>query len=430
MRHVAAAKKREKQGKHASSRARRRHRKMVAAAGAMLLIPAVVSSEPAISSTASETALDGVGNGLMGLTDPETVNTDGTLSQSDQIGADLLRDAGNPAQLGLDGLDLPSGPLGIPGVMLDAYKRTEATLAKSQPNCHLSWSLLASIARIESSHARGGQVFANGDTINPILGPVLNGGGFAAIADTDGGRYDGDNRWDRAVGAFQFIPSTWTTYASDGNGDRIANPNNVFDASLAAGKYLCSGGLDLADPQQRAASVFRYNHSDTYVRVVLIWADAYLQNVTPIPTTPLPTIPMVQAVAPPVEPGPADSTTTTTTTPLPDTTTTTPPTTTTPTTPTTPTCPPATPPPSSSTPPSTPSTPPSSTPTTPTCPPSTDPTTPPSSTPTPTTTTTTPTTPAPGSSSSTNAVSSTSSTTTTTPTSTTTTTTITSPATP
>lgn len=311
---MAAARKREKQGNN-RQRARRRTKKMVAAAGAMLLIPGVVASEPAASHPVDLTALDGVGQGLMGLTDPDSVNADGTLSQDDQIGADLLRDAGNPQQLGLDGLELPSGPLGIPGIMLEAYKKTEATLAASQPNCHLSWSLLASIARIESAHARGGQVTTNGDTINPILGPVLNGGGFAAIADTDAGRMDGDSRWDRAVGPFQFIPSTWSGYASDGNGDRIASPHNVFDSALAAGKYLCSGGMDLANPQQRAAAVFRYNHSDTYVRVVLIWADAYLKGVTPIESIPLPPItvtPFQQGVvAPPpdqvVVPGPGPS---------------------------------------------------------------------------------------------------------------------------
>jgi hypothetical protein len=265
----------------------------------MLLVPAVVSSEPAAPPT-DTTALSDIGRGLVGLVDPDDVNTDGTLSEADQIGSDVLRDAADPGSLALDGLDLPTGPLGIPQVMMDAYKRAAATLAKSQPNCHLDWSLLASIGRIESNHGRGGQVFGNGDTVHPILGPVLNGGGFAAIADTDGGRYDSDSRWDRAVGVMQFIPSTWASYASDGNGDRVSNPHNIYDATLAAGKYLCSGGLDLANPQQRATAVFRYNHSDTYVRVVLIWADAYAKGVTPLPSTGIP--PMQQAMNGPVSP--------------------------------------------------------------------------------------------------------------------------------
>ena len=118
-----------------------------------------------------------------------------------------------------------------------------------------------------------------------ILGPVLNGGGFAAIRDTDGGRLDDDARWDRAVGSMQFIPSTWEQYASDGNNDGVSSPHNIYDATVASGKYLCSGGLDLSDAKDRAVAVFRYNHSDSYVRTVLIWADAYAHGTTPVPST-------------------------------------------------------------------------------------------------------------------------------------------------
>jgi len=175
---------------------RRRHRKIAAAAGVMLLVPIVSAGEPvSIGSQSDTSVLSDAGRGLVGLVDPNTVSGDGELSDSDQIGAELLRDAGNPDALKQPGLDLPSGPLGIPGVMLSAYQRAATLLATQIPNCHMDWPLLASIGRIESNHARGGQVQANGDTIHPILGPVLNGGGFASIADTDGGTLDGDNRW-------------------------------------------------------------------------------------------------------------------------------------------------------------------------------------------------------------------------------------------
>lgn len=339
---------------------------MAAAAGAMLLVPAVVAGEPVNFDAASHAAEGDAGRGLIGLTDPRLVSADGALAEDDQIGADVLDHAGNPDLLNVTGLDLPNGPLGIPGTMLQAYQRAAQTLAAQQPNCKLTWSLLASIGRIESNHARGGQVFANGDTVRPILGPVLNGGGFAAIADTDAGRYDGETRWDRAVGAMQFIPSTWVAYASDGNGDRVTNPHNVYDATLAAGRYLCSGGLDLSNPQQRAAAVFRYNHSDSYVRTVLIWADAYDKGVQPLPSTPVPAYPPMALPAPPVGGGATGQV------PPPDTGAGAPPSS-------------SVPPDVPSTSPSSPSTPPS---TTPTCPPATtDPTTTPSTT-TPTTTTT------------------------------------------
>jgi hypothetical protein len=312
---------------------RRRRRKVAVAAAGMLLLPAVAAGEPANLAPTDLSAMSDAGRGLMGLTDPDLVSADGTLGENDQIGVDVLRDAGNPDLLSQEALDLPSGPLGIPGVMLQAYQRGADALNRLLPNCHMHWSLLASIGRIETNHARGGQVFGNGDTVRPILGPVLNGGGFAAITDTDGGSLDGDNRWDRAVGPMQFIPSTWRGYASDGNGDRVSSPHNIYDASIAAGKYLCSGNLDMANPQQRAVAVFRYNHSDSYVRTVLIWADAYAKGVTPLPSTPVPTVPTYQqAQAQPMDPGnttqpttpvdegtqPANSETTTTTTPTTD----------------------------------------------------------------------------------------------------------------
>jgi membrane-bound lytic murein transglycosylase B len=282
-----------------------------------------------------------------------------------------------------------SGSLGIPGSMLKAYKNAADILAKEQPNCHLDWALIASIGRIESNHARGGYVNANGDTLEPILGPVLNGAGaFAAIADTDGGKYDGDTVWDRAVGPTQFIPSTWRGYASDGNGDGVSNPNNIYDETLATARYLCSGGLDLSTDAGQRIAVRRYNNSQSYVDTVLAWASAYRGGVAQLPDSQVPIgVPNapdaaaagspVGVPAPPAPPVDSPLTETPATTP-------TTPTSPDPATPTTPTSPAPTTPTSSD-----PVTPPSTDPTTP--PPATTSTTtpPPSSTDAPTSTTST-----------------------------------------
>ena len=98
-----------------------------------------------------------------------------------------------------------------PASVLAAYKKAEQDLASTDAACRLPWQLLAAIGKVESGQARGGKVDANGTTLSPILGPVLNGQGFALIKDTDGGAYDGDATHDRAVGPMQFIPSTWAT---------------------------------------------------------------------------------------------------------------------------------------------------------------------------------------------------------------------------
>ena len=111
--------------------------------------------------------------------------------------------------------------------------------------------------------------------MSQILGPVLNGGAFAAIRDTDNGRYDGDRTWDRAVGPMQFIPSSWALYSRDANGDGTADPHNVDDAALASAGYLCAGDRDLRNTATLRRAVFGYNHSWDYVATVLAWMTAY-----------------------------------------------------------------------------------------------------------------------------------------------------------
>jgi membrane-bound lytic murein transglycosylase B len=167
---------------------------------------------------------------------------------------------------------------GIPEVALEAYQRAAATLAVSDAACRLPWQLLAAIGRVESDNGQfgGAVLLPDGYGTRPIYGIPLDGrDGVALVRDTDGGRLDGDPNFDRAVGPMQFIPSTWALYGVDGNGDGKKDPNNIFDAALAAADYLCAGGGDMANPAQEAASVLRYNDADEYVHVVLALAASY-----------------------------------------------------------------------------------------------------------------------------------------------------------
>ncbi|MGW2473051.1 lytic transglycosylase domain-containing protein [Streptomyces sp. NPDC001665] len=182
---------------------------------------------------------------------------------------------------------------GIPATVLAAYRRAETTMGRGDPGCRLPWQLLAAIGKVESGHAAGGRVDKNGTTVSPILGPVLNGAGFANIADTDGGAYDGDATYDRAVGPMQFIPSTWAHWGRDGNGDGRRDPNNVYDAALAAGAYLCAGTRDLSIPSDMNRAILSYNHSETYLRTVLSWLEFYRKGIHPVTdgTGPIPRSP-------------------------------------------------------------------------------------------------------------------------------------------
>lgn len=175
------------------------------------------------------------------------------------------------------------GESGIPSTVLTAYKKAEDSLAGSDPNCALPWELLAAIGKVESGQARGGAVDDDGTTLKPILGPVLNGSGFAEITDTDRGVYDGDTTYDRAVGPMQFIPSTWANWGADGNGDGRQDPNNIFDAALAAGEYLCAGERDLSVKGDLDRAILSYNQSREYLHTVLSWLEFYREGVREVP---------------------------------------------------------------------------------------------------------------------------------------------------
>ncbi len=221
-----------------------------------------------------------------------------------------------------------AGPTGIPATVLEAYRRAEQSLASSAPSCHLPWWVLAGIGRIESGHASGGRVDAAGTTRGRILGPRLDGSlaGTSVIMDSDGGRYDGDPVYDRAVGPMQFLPGTWRSWGRDGNGDGVADPHNVYDATLAAGSYLCASGGDLSVGANLAKAILTYNHSMPYLQSVLSWGMAYRDGATPTsdgpgtvpatvtprqPVTPAPVLGMPPEVVPSLTAAPPPTSTTT-----------------------------------------------------------------------------------------------------------------------
>ncbi len=165
----------------------------------------------------------------------------------------------------------------FPLVVLEAYYRAALRTAEVDPACGVRWDQLAGIGRVESHQGTygGTSEAADGRTVGEILGPVLDGTRFASIPDTDGGSWDGDTVWDRAVGPMQFIPGSWKRYGADGNNDGEVDPHNMYDAALAAARHLCGSASDLGDDANYQRALLGYNRSAPYGVQVMGHAAAY-----------------------------------------------------------------------------------------------------------------------------------------------------------
>jgi membrane-bound lytic murein transglycosylase B len=167
----------------------------------------------------------------------------------------------------------------IPVRSLVAYAEAELAVRAATPNCKITWATLAGVGRVESHHGRygGSEIGDDGQLSPPIIGIPLDGSpGVQAIADTDGGRLDGDVQWDRAVGAMQFLPTTWARWGARADADGAEpDPQDIDDAALSAARYLCASGGDLSSPAGWWTAVMTYNESVTYGQNVFSGAEAY-----------------------------------------------------------------------------------------------------------------------------------------------------------
>ncbi len=103
----------------------------------------------------------------------------------------------------------------------------------------MSWTLLAAIGQVESGHGA--------NTSSSYAG---------------------------AQGPMQFLPSTFASYAVDGDGDGVTDIQSPDDAVFSAAHYLCANGAGRGE-EATARAIWHYNHADWYVALVLKLAGQY-----------------------------------------------------------------------------------------------------------------------------------------------------------
>lgn len=184
----------------------------------------------------------------------------------------------------------------LQAVALDAYLLGQQAAA-AKDGCDVRWTTFAAIGHSESRHGtlHNATVNAWGDPSRTLLGPLLDGGestraadsseqntgnGFAVVRDSDRGQFDGNARWDRAIGPMQFLPSTWMVWSADGNGDGWENPQNMYDAVAGAANLLC--GLIEERGYDPHNYLLGYNGSGSYVRKVLADAAVFEELFLPV----------------------------------------------------------------------------------------------------------------------------------------------------
>jgi cell wall-associated NlpC family hydrolase len=144
----------------------------------------------------------------------------------------------------------------IPGNYLVAYQRAGMLYG-------VDWAILAAIGKMECDHGRSSEEGCAPGTVNAAgaAGPMQ------FLAPT----------W-RKGAALGSIPSAGPPtaavsdgYATDGDGNGIADIWNPYDAVAAAARYLRANGA----PAHYQRAIFAYNHSQVYVDRVLAKAAEY-----------------------------------------------------------------------------------------------------------------------------------------------------------
>ncbi|WP_134765229.1 hypothetical protein [Nocardioides sp. 1609] len=199
----------------------------------------------------------------------------------------------------------------VPPVAVAAYERAASVVADPRVGCHVRWTTLAAVARVESDHGRrgGADLDEEGRAAPAVHGVALDGeDGRDRPRDTDRGKVDGLGRWDRTSGPAGFLPTEWAVYGVDADDDGRRDVQDVDDAALALAVRLCGTALDLDAHPALQAALTAHRPSRAYVRQVLRVARAYAADVREQDAAPTADLPVVVVHEPVVEDEPGEPT--------------------------------------------------------------------------------------------------------------------------
>jgi hypothetical protein len=159
----------------------------------------------------------------------------------------------------------PPALLDIPADFLQLYQQAAQVYG-------IDWAVLAGIGKLECDHGRSQLAGCNPmGTINVAgaRGPMQF---LGSTWRSGAGQFDPD-----VSGAAVPEGQESSGYATDANGNGIADPWEPPDAIHAAARYLRSNGA----PADYVSAIWAYNHSDAYRSEVLRWADTYRTAASP-----------------------------------------------------------------------------------------------------------------------------------------------------
>jgi len=152
----------------------------------------------------------------------------------------------------------------------EAKARAEAQAkadAEAKAKQSASRSTVTRERRVYSDPSNFGEIYARAEAASGVDARLLR-----AVHQVETGGSGSTNRksYAGAQGPMQFLPSTWARHGKDGNGDGVADINNVEDAIFSAAFYLKACGY----PNVKKA-LWGYNPSTSYYNKVMNLAHSY-----------------------------------------------------------------------------------------------------------------------------------------------------------